>query len=74
MAAIQDPKHEEHESVLEWIGGEFDPDAFDMKFINKKTQDSEIVIFLPVSAFTQDLLHYPGSICGWAQTNFYMPV
>jgi len=29
LAAIRDPKHEEHESMKEWIGGEFDPEAFD---------------------------------------------
>ncbi|WP_373498871.1 plasmid pRiA4b ORF-3 family protein [Desulfococcus sp.] len=34
LKAIQDPTHEEHESMLEWVGGEFDPDAFDMKAIN----------------------------------------
>ena len=42
LDAIQDPKHEEHESMLEWIGGEFDPDAFDMKFINKKLNDLKL--------------------------------
>jgi Plasmid pRiA4b ORF-3-like protein len=29
LAAIADPKHEEHESMLEWCGGSFTPDAFD---------------------------------------------
>jgi hypothetical protein len=28
LEAIGDPKHEEHETYLEWIGGEFDPEAF----------------------------------------------
>jgi len=42
LDAIQDPKHEEHESMLEWVGGEFDPDAFDMKFINKKLNDLKL--------------------------------
>ncbi len=36
LEAIQDPKHKEHESMLEWVGGEFDPDAFDMELINDK--------------------------------------
>ena len=36
LDAIQDPKHEEHESMLDWIDGEFDPDEFDMDLINKK--------------------------------------
>jgi hypothetical protein len=29
LAAIADPDHPEHESRLEWVGGEFDPEAFD---------------------------------------------
>ncbi len=28
LQAIGDPKHEEHESMLEWVGGAFDPEAF----------------------------------------------
>lgn len=28
LAAISDPAHPEHEEMLEWVGGEFDPDAF----------------------------------------------
>jgi len=31
LAAITDPDHEEHESVVEWIGGEFDPEQFSAK-------------------------------------------
>jgi hypothetical protein len=42
LAAIQDPKHEEHESMLEWLGGEFDPDEFDMNIINKKLNDLKL--------------------------------
>ena len=34
LEAIRDPKHPEHESYLEWIGGEFDSEAFDMDEIN----------------------------------------
>ena len=34
LEAINDPKHEEHESYLEWIGGEFDPEAFDLDDVN----------------------------------------
>ena len=29
LEAIKDPAHEEHESMLEWVGGQFDPAAFD---------------------------------------------
>lgn len=35
LEAIQDPKHPEHESMLEWLGGEFDPEAFDLEATNK---------------------------------------
>ena len=34
LEAIADPKHEEHDSCLTWIGGEFDPEAFDLKETN----------------------------------------
>lgn len=29
LAAISDPEHPQHESMLEWAGGAFDPEAFD---------------------------------------------
>ena len=29
LAAISNSDHPEHESMLEWVGGEFDPEAFD---------------------------------------------
>jgi Plasmid pRiA4b ORF-3-like protein len=35
LSAIQDPKHDEHESMLTWIGGAFDPDGFDLNAINR---------------------------------------
>ena len=28
LEAIRDPEHEEHEELLDWVGGGFDPDAF----------------------------------------------
>jgi hypothetical protein len=31
LEAIADPKHERHGELLEWIGGEFDPEVFDAK-------------------------------------------
>jgi len=30
LAAIRDPRHEEHDEYLEWIGGEFDPEDFEL--------------------------------------------
>lgn len=35
LEAIQDPEHEEHESYLDWIGGEFDPEEFDLAEVNR---------------------------------------
>jgi hypothetical protein len=35
LEAITDPNHEEHESLLEWIGGGFDPEAFDVATVNQ---------------------------------------
>lgn len=34
LEAIKDPKHEEHANMLEWVGGEFDPEAFDVQEVN----------------------------------------
>ncbi|MFZ6026847.1 MAG: plasmid pRiA4b ORF-3 family protein [Chloroflexota bacterium] len=34
LQAIADPGHEEHEDMLAWIGGEFDPEAFDIEQVN----------------------------------------
>lgn len=31
LRAIRNPKHKEHEEMLEWVGGEFDPEHFDVK-------------------------------------------
>ena len=39
LATIADPTHEEHESTLQWLGGRFDPEAFDarkVRFDNPK--------------------------------------
>ena len=34
VKAISDPKHPEHDEMLEWVGGKFDPEAFDLRGIN----------------------------------------
>jgi len=36
LDAISDPKHERHEELLEWVGGEFDPEAFDLETVNEE--------------------------------------
>lgn len=35
LSAIRDPGHEEHDELLEWVGGPFDPDLFDVRSINQ---------------------------------------
>jgi hypothetical protein len=36
LEAIGNPDHEEHEGMLAWFGGAFDPEAFDVKAVNKQ--------------------------------------
>jgi hypothetical protein len=36
LEAVQNPKHKSHEEMLEWVGGEFDPEAFDIEAVNKE--------------------------------------
>jgi hypothetical protein len=35
LAAIADPRHEEHQTHLEWVGGSFDPTRFDRAAVNR---------------------------------------
>ena len=35
LEAIRDPNHERHEELLDWIGGDFDPEAFDVNLVNE---------------------------------------
>ncbi len=36
LEAVADPKHPEHDGMLEWVGGEFDPEAFDVEAKNRE--------------------------------------
>ena len=36
LEAIRDSRHKEHESCLEWVGGEFDPEELDLDQINRE--------------------------------------
>ncbi len=36
LAALRDPKHPEHDERREWLGGAFDPDAFDLEDVNAR--------------------------------------
>jgi len=35
VAAVKDPKHPEHDDMLEWWGDDFDPEAFDLDEVNE---------------------------------------
>lgn len=34
LEAIMNPAHREHEAMLTWIGGNFDPEVFDLSSVN----------------------------------------
>lgn len=34
LEILADPKHEEHAETLRWLGGEFDPEAFELNEVN----------------------------------------
>jgi len=36
LEATQDPAHPEHEEMLEWLGGRFDPEEFDVDMVNQR--------------------------------------
>jgi hypothetical protein len=36
LAAINSPRHPEHQEYLDWIGHRFDPEAFDVNEVNRK--------------------------------------
>lgn len=36
LEAIGDPQHQENQDLLDWLGGEFDPEAFSEKDVNQR--------------------------------------
>jgi hypothetical protein len=38
LEAMRDPNHPEHEDMVEWIGGRFDPEAFDLRGVSGALQ------------------------------------
>ena len=34
LEAISDPRHEEHDELLDWVGDDFDPEAFDARSVD----------------------------------------
>jgi hypothetical protein len=35
LEALADPEHEDHDMLLEWVGGRFDPEAFDQERVDR---------------------------------------
>ena len=42
VEAISNPAHRRHEELLEWVGGEFDPERFDLESVNKELRRMRI--------------------------------
>ena len=38
LEAIEDEEHPDHEEMLEWVGGDFDPVTFDLDRINRELE------------------------------------
>jgi len=36
LKAIADPEHEQHAELREWVGGDFDPERFEIADINRR--------------------------------------
>lgn len=39
VEAVEDPRHERHRELLEWVGGEFDPEQFDLESVNEELRE-----------------------------------
>jgi hypothetical protein len=39
LEALQDPQHPEHEEMVDWVGGAFDPEAFELDEVNSELQN-----------------------------------
>lgn len=38
LEAISDPQHEDHQDLLDWVGGSFDPESFSVDAVNQRLQ------------------------------------
>jgi hypothetical protein len=36
VEAVQNEDHEQHDEILDWVGGSFDPEAFDAKAATRR--------------------------------------
>jgi hypothetical protein len=42
---IRDLDHPEHEEMLEWLDGSFDPEAFDLDEVNQRLSDRGLLVY-----------------------------
>jgi hypothetical protein len=62
LEALRDPGHSEHEVFLEWVGGEFDPEAFDLDKVN------DVLRRMGVGRSTAALSPWPSEV---VETDFF---
>ncbi|MDP2364546.1 MAG: plasmid pRiA4b ORF-3 family protein [Ignavibacteria bacterium] len=41
LEILKQPKHEEYESFVEWLGGDFDPEEFDIDYVNELLSEKD---------------------------------
>jgi hypothetical protein len=41
LKIIKNPRHKEHNDMIEWLGDEFDPEEFDIDFINESLKEKD---------------------------------
>jgi len=64
LETIHDPSKEDHDTLLEWAGGKFDPEAFDLEVINARLQHPES------DSSTDNSNVWPGKMPGPEMVNF----
>jgi hypothetical protein len=47
LEAMGDAEHPEHDTYLEWIGGPFDPEAFDLTKVNQDLRQIRAIVLKP---------------------------
>jgi len=45
LEILANPQHEEYEEIMEWLGGEFDPDYFNLEEINEMLKEKNFGCF-----------------------------
>ena len=35
LVTLSDPDHEDHDTMREWVGGEFDPESFEVAVVDR---------------------------------------